>query len=68
MAGFRLKLMAIWLFTGLLGTGLVDMFLEPDPKPRTQILLVICLPVITVPAIVGVFSIGLARRGRDERR
>lgn len=68
MVGFRLKLVAVWLLTGLLGAGLVDMFLEPDPSPRIQILLVIFLPVITIPAVIGLFAVGLARRGRDEPR
>ena len=68
MGRFRLGLVAVWLLTGVLGTGLVDMVIEPDPSLGTQILLVVLLPLIAIPAVIGVFSLGWPRRERDDPR
>ena len=68
MRRFQIGLVAVWIITGLLGAGLVDIFIEPDPDIATQLLLIAFLPVIIFPALVGLFSLAIAPRGREDAR
>ena len=67
MGRFRLWLVGIWLLTGVLGTALVDMVVEPDPSPIDQVLLILILPVIIIPAVIGCIWTSWTRRANDQR-